>query len=120
MRYPTFYRNENYSGSSPHLLSPRTILRRYVFEVLASELAQIPDALVVPLGDRVDEAIAALAEADLIDPTRCLVGFPRPSGRNVSGDAKWQVMHTQLKRKVTQWCRAHPVIADKQRPRAMG
>lgn len=112
VRYPAFYRGENYSGSSPNLLSPRTILRPYVFEVLAPELARIPDALVVPLGDRVDAAIAALAEADLIDPSRCLVGFPHPSGRNVSGDAKWETKRNQLKRKVTQWFRAHPVDVD--------
>jgi hypothetical protein len=109
VRYPAFYRNKNYSGSSPSLLSRRTILRRYVYDVLAPELARIPDALVVPLGDRVDEAVAALAEANLIDPNRCLVGFPHPSGLNVGGDAKWEAGRASLKRKVTRWFRAHPV-----------
>lgn len=54
-------------------------LRRYVYAILAPELALIPEALIVPLGDRVDEALAAPATDELLDPARCLVGFPHPS-----------------------------------------
>ena len=55
MRYPVFVGGENYTGRSPGLVR-NDILRRYVREVLASELAAIPEALVIPLGKAVNSA----------------------------------------------------------------
>jgi hypothetical protein len=109
VRYPAFKNSENYSGQSPRLLSRRGILRRYVYDVLAPELALIPQALVVPLGDRVDEALSALAADELLDPARCLVGFPHPSGLNRYSDERWKINHARLKRQVNRWFRQHPV-----------
>lgn len=109
VRYPTFKGNKNYDGQSPKLLADDGILRPYVYDVLAPELALIPDALVVPLGVRVDEALAALARDELLDPARCLVGFPHPSGANASSNKQWKLNRARLKRQVTEWFDQHPV-----------
>lgn len=109
VRYPTFNGSRNYDGQSPRLLARGGILRPYVYDVLAPELDLIPDALVVPLGVRVDEALAALASDELLDPARCLVGFPHPSGANASGSRQWELNRAGLKRQVTEWFAEHPV-----------
>lgn len=85
-------------------------MRRYVCELLAPELARIPDALVIPLGVSVDAAITLVVGEGKIDPARCLVGFPHPSGRNRSGAAQWEANRSKLKRRVSAWFRGHPAV----------
>jgi hypothetical protein len=75
----------------------------YVFDVLGPELAQIPEALVIPLGIAVDEAIAGLIREGKLDPARSLVGFPHPSGRNGHKGEQWERNRARLKRKVSAW-----------------
>jgi hypothetical protein len=59
IRYPAFVDGEDYGGRNPAVTSS-PVLRRYVCELLAPELARIPDALVIPLGVSVDAAITLL------------------------------------------------------------
>jgi len=78
---PIFKQGENYRGYGPRLLEvPR--LKQWVVENLARELASIPKAIVIPLGGVADEVIMFLAERRLFDSSRCLIGFPHPSGAN--------------------------------------
>jgi hypothetical protein len=107
IRYPTLVDGEDYSGRNPQLTS-RPALRSYIRELLAPELAKIPDALVIPLGVGIDAAITLLVDEGRIDPARCLVGFPHPSGRNQSGAPQWEANRSKLKRRVSAWFRAHP------------
>jgi hypothetical protein len=109
VRYPVFVSGKNYSGTSPRLTA-HPALRRYVFDFLAPELAKIPEALVIPLGRRVDDAIGALIADGRIDAARCLVGFPHPSGANGYKGPQWANNRSRLKRKVNVWFRAHPSI----------
>src|SRR5207249_3765363 len=51
IRYPVFVRGKNYSGSSPRI-TRHPALQRYLREVLAPELARLPEALMVPLGEK--------------------------------------------------------------------
>jgi hypothetical protein len=106
IRYPTFERGKNYGGSKAML--KRSLLRRYLIEVLAPELNEVPDALVVPLGINVDAAIRYLASQGAIDAARCLVGFPHPSGNNGGRMKQWDANHVRLKRQVARWFSAHP------------
>jgi hypothetical protein len=78
IRYPVLNNGTNYSGSSPTIVRS-SMLRRYVEDVLSEELAQTPEALVVPLGKRVDEALSWLAARGAADSARILSGFPHPS-----------------------------------------
>jgi hypothetical protein len=78
---PIFKSGENYRGSGPRLLEVQK-LRAWVTENLAAELAAIPQALIVPLGRVADNAIQFL-ESRMVDlKSRCLTGFPHPSGSN--------------------------------------
>ncbi len=52
--------------------------RAFAQQVLAADLARIPEALIVPLGQAATEAVALTG----VEPRRVLVGFPHPSGGN--------------------------------------
>lgn len=102
VRYPVFKSGANYSGSSPSIVQS-SMLRRYVRDVLSEELKQIPDALVVPLGKRVDEALGWLASRGGIDPARILSGFPHPSGANGHRHRQWTENVEQLRMRTARW-----------------
>jgi uracil-DNA glycosylase len=78
--YPVFNNGKNYSGSP----SPETfpLLRAFLDQVLANELAMIPDAVVIPLGKTVSDALHRETDQGNIRPDRCLFDFPHPSGAN--------------------------------------
>jgi hypothetical protein len=84
------------------------LLRRYLYEILAPELGAIPEALVVPLGEKVSAALELLGSEGLVDPKRCLLSFPHPSGQNGHLMRKWKENRTKLKRKAAAWFEAHP------------
>jgi len=109
VRYPVLKKGKNYSGRNPSLTS-NPILERYVLEVLAPELAMIPDALVIPLGVAVDEATDLLVEKGLLDAHRCLSGFPHPSGANGSRKKTWSENKAALRKATTAWFRSNPVL----------
>ncbi len=79
LRYPVFIDGKNYSGHPAAATKP--VLRPY-FEVLADELASVDSALVVPLGKAVEGILAPLTADGSLDSSRCLFGFPHPSGAN--------------------------------------
>ncbi len=106
IRYPVFVGGENYSGSSPKITASQ-LLTRYVREHLAPELAIIPDALVVPLGVRVGEAMTLLIKEGLIDARRCLIGFPHPSGNNGHRAKQWATNQPALRKQTCAWFKAH-------------
>lgn len=78
---PTFVDGENFSGHGASFLKLAKF-RQFIIDNLAKELALLPNAIVIPLGKIVDEIIGFLHEEHRIDPARCLIGFPHPSGAN--------------------------------------
>lgn len=80
LRNPVFVDGANYNGT-PAILRT-AILRRQLEEVCARELNALQDALVLPLGPKVHEALRHLAERGLIDSARVLPAMPHPSGAN--------------------------------------
>lgn len=96
----------NYTGHSPKLLQ-KPVLRGYVDGPLAEELQQTADALLVALGEGPSEAVQYLIDRKVIDPARCLLHFPHPSGAN-----DWRTRHfaerrDQLCAQASAWFRAH-------------
>lgn len=79
--HPVFFRGENYAGRTPPIDQP-AILRAFITQVLAGQLAASPDALVVPLGDAASTAVSMCATAGAVRREQCLLGFPHPSGGN--------------------------------------
>lgn len=87
IRYPVLVWSEkkrkfvNYTGHSPKLPKWETAVE-YIEHVLAVELQQIPGALIVPCAEAVDGALRHLSAQRMIEPWRCLSGFPHASRAN--------------------------------------
>lgn len=80
LRFPVFVNGENYSGSSPGMLST-PILRSQIKQWFCEELRILPDVLWIPLGDKVTEALRFAASEASVN-ARILTGLPHPSGAN--------------------------------------
>jgi hypothetical protein len=102
IRYSVFVKGQNYTGHNPNLLKTPA-LRRYVETSLARELQQIPDALIVPMGTSVSDALRLLIDAGQVDPARCLLGFPHPSGANVHRAGQFASAQQKLKAIARNW-----------------
>lgn len=99
VRYPVFVRSRdgslrNYSGTSPQF-GAHPWLREMVETTLASELAALPAAIVVPLG-AANRAVAHLCERGAMDPARCLLGLPHPSPASPFRERYFQAARTGL------------------------
>ena len=70
LRYPVFQDGRDYAGSAAMLRHP--LLRRMVRVFTAAELEHLPSGLLVPLGGKVAEVLAQLADEGRIDRARIL------------------------------------------------
>lgn len=78
LRYPVFVDGKNYSGAPSMTRVP--VLRSQLETCLVSEMRQLPDALYVPLGPKVSEALEWAAPRAGIQEAQVLSGLPHPSG----------------------------------------
>jgi hypothetical protein len=102
LRYPVFVDGKNYSGYNPELLEVPDF-RDIVHTDLREELAQVPDALLIPLGRCANTVVENLVDNDMLDRHRCLIGFPHPSGLNGHRVAQFSVKRLELSRGVKEW-----------------
>jgi hypothetical protein len=102
VRYPVFVGRKNYTGHKPGLLETPA-LRGYVREVLAGELGLAGAALIIPLGHSVSQALRALIEEGRLDQSRCLLGFPHPSGANGHRASQFAHAQSRLQATVREW-----------------
>lgn len=102
IRYAAFVNGQNYTGSRPPLLS-LPLFRNYVLDVLADELGQVPDSIVIPLGRSVEAAITLLIDAGKLDRGRCCLGFPHPSGGNGHRVRQFAEVRERLRTEVESW-----------------
>jgi hypothetical protein len=100
--YPVFVNGRNYGGRSPSL-TRHPVLRSLVRASLGARLAMAPDALVVPLGAAARDAIELLATDELVDPVRCLWGFPHASRANGWRARQYAARQPALAREVALW-----------------
>jgi hypothetical protein len=101
VRYPVFKGGKNYSGSQPSLVD--TPLFSPYLDLLATELDQVDNAIVVPLGKAVGIASRQLIEEGRLVKDRCLFGFPHPSGAFAGRLAQYHDNQQQLTAKVAAW-----------------
>jgi hypothetical protein len=100
---PTFKSGRNYTGYNPPLLK-QDELRAYVLDYLGQELAELlPDALIIPLGRVAAEAVDLLVADRRINETRCVFGFPHPSGANGWRDRQFEKNQATMSAKVRDW-----------------
>lgn len=97
--HAVFYpHGKNYAGTSPSI-ERHPVLRAFAQQVLAANLAMVPDALVIPLGDAAKQAVTLAG----VDPSRVLFDFPHPSGGNGHRAARYLLHRTNLATAVTNW-----------------
>jgi hypothetical protein len=80
LRYPVFIDGENYSGAPSILSTP--LLKKHLMQWFAKEMAALPNAIFIPLGPKVTEAVEAVAMHLGLSTNRVLSGLPHPSGAN--------------------------------------
>lgn len=80
LRHPVFVDGRNYSGTPA--MPRHAFLRDEVMRYFAREAALLPDALYVPMGASVSEALDWLAARGIVRADRILHGLPHPSGAN--------------------------------------
>jgi hypothetical protein len=97
--YPVFYKGENYSGSTPNMLT-NEILKKYVTEHFTYELTQIEQPLLIPLGAKVSKVLDDLVQKKMVDSKLILNGFPHPSGANGSRKKTFAANKEQMKEKL--------------------
>lgn len=78
LRYPVFVDGKNYSGTPSMLRVP--FLERQLATWFGQEMRRLPNAIFVPLGPKVGEALAHLAPRVGIPDAQVLTGLLHPSG----------------------------------------
>jgi len=77
IRYPTFFKGKNYSGTPDPLKN--SFLRQMIDTIFRREVQRLPDTGFVPLGDTVSSVFEYLQ----VEDKRVLYGLPHPSGANM-------------------------------------
>jgi hypothetical protein len=97
IRYPVFVGQDgrNYRGSGRRPIKS-ALLWSIIESIFVPQLAELPGALVVPMGVAVSGALREL----VVDPARCLYGFPHPSGANGHGPRQFEQERVQMQRVV--------------------
>ena len=98
LRYPVTRDRGNYRGS-PSVRNSR-LLTNLAAANLPPELESLPDAMIVPLGRAVEQALDHLGFAR---SPRVLHGFPHPSGGNGHRVSQFKSEYRQLRRAVQNW-----------------
>lgn len=80
LRNPVFVGGENYNGAPNMTKTP--ILAEQMTTYFAQDVVALPNAVFVPLGDKVAEALHYLAGRGFIAQEQILDGLPHPSGAN--------------------------------------
>lgn len=80
LRNPVFVDGENYNGTPNMTKHP--LLREQLISYFGEDVKALPNAVFVPLGDKVAEALHFLAAKGLLSRDRILDGLPHPSGAN--------------------------------------
>lgn len=80
LRYPVFVDGGNYSGAPSMLSVP--LLQSQLKRWFTAEMIALPNAVFIPLGPNVAEAIETVAGDVGLSTNRILSGLPHPSGAN--------------------------------------
>ena len=81
LRNPVFYRGKDYNGTPNMTRHP--LLKAQLTEQFLQDVRALPNAVFVPLGDKVSSALEYLADQGHLDRNRVLAGLPHPSPQNI-------------------------------------
>ena len=102
VRHPVFIGGADWTGHTPPVRG-NPLLRRYLWEVMLPELRAVPDALILSLGKCASDALDTLVAAESLDPARCLIGLPHPSGANGHRHAQFAQVREAATAQVAAW-----------------
>ena len=102
VRHPVFINGADWTGHTPPVRS-NPLLRRYLWEVMLPELQAVPTAIIISLGKCASDALDTLLAADALDPARCLIGLPHPSGANGHRHAQFARAQVEAQERVAAW-----------------
>lgn len=114
LRNPVFIDRENYSGTPNMLRNP--LLREHLLSYFGKDMQSLQNAVFVPLGDKVVEALHFVADQGLLSRDRILDGLPHPSGANAERIAYF----LGKKRRDDLSKKTNPVKLDEARESIMG
>lgn len=77
---PVFVNGENYNGTPNMIRHP--LLKEQMVMHFGQVVRSLPNALFIPLGDKVAEAMHYVADLKMLDRHHILDGLPHPSGAN--------------------------------------
>lgn len=80
LRNPVFINGVNYNGSPSMTKHP--LLREMLISYFGEDIKALPNAVYIPLGDKVADALHFLAKEGLLNKDKILDGLPHPSGAN--------------------------------------
>jgi hypothetical protein len=80
LRYPVFVNDSDYGGTPDMIKDP--LLKRYLIDYFVSELAELPDAVFLGLGPKVQGILDRLVLSGAIAKDRVIGGMLHPSGNN--------------------------------------
>lgn len=80
LQQPTFVNNKDYNGSSPKMLKTPIMLKQ--IENFKKEIERLPNALYIPLGNKVSEIFEIFINDNILNENQVLIGLPHPSGAN--------------------------------------
>ena len=80
LRNAVFVNGENYNGTPSMIRHP--LLQQQLMDGFGEDAQALPDAIFIPLGDKVAEALFFLAERGYLSKDRILAGMPHPSPAN--------------------------------------
>lgn len=81
LRNPVFYQGSDYRGTPK--MTRNTLLREQLLAYFAQDVRDLPNAILIPLGDTVADALKYLADNGYVDRRRILAGLPHPSPQNI-------------------------------------
>lgn len=81
LRQPVFVKGKDYSGSTPDMLK-HPLMQEQIELYLKEEIRQLPDAIYIPLGNKVAKVFEVLIKEGLLNERQVLAGLPHPSGAN--------------------------------------
>lgn len=80
LRYPVLVRGRNYNGSPA--IERSAMLEHWFRETFGTEISRVPNAVLVPLGPKVEAQLQRLIDEGTVNRSRVLLGLPHPSGAN--------------------------------------
>lgn len=80
LRNPVFVEGKNYNGT-PNM-TKHSLLQDQLTSYFGEDVKSLPNAIFVPLGNKVAEALHYLASQGLLSREQIIDGLPHPSGAN--------------------------------------